>query len=173
MLIAHTPEDKIREDPLKSSEPQLKEMRRLARGSEVPWQATQQMESDMDVAAMRKTTERKLVSSEIRKQSKEKATDDNYTVKQRIQEKYIKSSFAENRRKSCKACFIKHDRKDCRFFKATCFVCGRKGHIAEVCLSSSEIYIKRKTVMEVDRIGEILTSDRNTKTVEIVDNCGN
>ena len=35
--------------------------------------------------------------------------------------------------KSCPQCFAKHEKADCPFTTASCYKCGKKGHIQAVC----------------------------------------
>jgi len=37
--------------------------------------------------------------------------------------------------KSCSQCFSQHTKSDCPFKRATCYTCGKKGHIKAVCKS--------------------------------------
>lgn len=56
---------------------------------------------------------------------------------------------------SCHGCGGKHLRNQCKFRDATCFVCGRKGHISKVCQSKTHQISDEQLPSDSDSVHEL------------------
>lgn len=151
MLVMHTPEERIRWELLKLSNPTLEEAIKLATAFEVTRNTAH---------LMAVSTEESSVNKVESKQLEDRAAN----LRRGRQGQSVKPTASEKSRlKSCKFCFVKHQREECKFFKAECFRCGKRGHIREVC--NSRRYRGRDMEMEIDEVecNAILRSDVQQK----------
>ncbi|XP_075162007.1 uncharacterized protein LOC142234723 [Haematobia irritans] len=109
-IIVHTPHDSVRAAALQKPNAKLSDVLLIAESFET---------TTRTVAAIKETPNEKLMDiNNVKKQP--------YVNKKT--QKY----------KSCSGCFSSHKRDECKFKNAVCNKCGRKGHIAVVCMSKNE-----------------------------------
>lgn len=125
MVVVHTPEDKVRYEALQKSNPTLEEVRNLASVYEVTASTAQQMEAGRTVMQVRENA-----GQAQRAEAKGSAA--------------VRKDEVNHKLKSCRGCFIAHDRKECRFLKARCFKCDKVGHIQSVCAARAKNSSRRE-----------------------------
>lgn len=69
----------------------------------------------------------------IKDNSNEKTIEVNFVKKQSS----VKKDIQNQKYKSCSGCFSSHNREECKFKNSVCNKCGKKGHIAPVCMSKN------------------------------------
>ncbi|KII72154.1 Retrovirus-related Pol polyprotein [Thelohanellus kitauei] len=83
--------------------------------------------------------------------------EDSPTIVNRIENKPVEP--ARQRWKSCKNCYVSHDRKNCRHVTKRCDICQKLGHLAEVCMSRSKRPTERKPIQAI-HINTLRKSDQ-------------
>ena len=149
MIILHTPNNHIRNEAIKTEDPSLEQVARIATMYEMEQNLTREMQSQLQVNKVSHTTNGKN-------------TKLNPNLK---------------KFKSCDKCYVNHNRSNCKFREAKCNFCNLKGHIQSVCLkkarNSSTNTHQRKSAkkwkkdsteeMEIGNINEIIKADDNKK----------
>ncbi len=152
MLVMHTPEKEVRWALLQQNNPSLEDALKLATSYEVTKHTAHQMtlgdRAARDVEEMSVQEENWVAKPRSRKQ----------------QEKKSPSTSRGKLLKSCRQCFISHDRKVCRFLRAECYKCGKKGHIREVCNSGSAE--NRRQEMDIDEVSGHVREGRSSGYAE-------
>lgn len=120
MIILHTPHDHVRTVALQNVNPSLEEVLKIAEIYETTQLAKKSLNND-DPTNLPVVHQ---MSSKYRKRGT--------SLKRSYKGESEQLLFC----KSCPYCISQHQRKDCRYLKATCKKCGKTGHIATVCCSS-------------------------------------
>lgn len=104
----------------------------------------------------------------LKETSSEKTIEINVVKKQPLVEN--KNSKRENQKyKSCSGCFSSHRREECKFKNSICNKCGKKGHIAPVCMSKQKteykkVYKNKKQNNNIDVVETIYDISGQIKT---------
>lgn len=190
MVILHTPEEKIRLEALRNTNPALEEVQRIAATYEATRENARHIAGDGQVCEIKRpygrrehcSSESDSVCSEVRDKERRPSTDnsrgsrrekakDNYDSGSDDAARADKDRFGQRRRgfisesvskswKSCRNCNKFHSRQNCRFRNAECFLCGKVGHIKEVCRSGRKSEKQSRNgkheEMEIDTVNRVL-----------------
>lgn len=119
-IIVHTPHDSVRADLLQKQRSTLTDVLLIAE----PYEAT-----TTAVGVLKEVKSEKTIGVNLLKR-------DQFKQNRKYENKNKENSIRKF--KSCSGCFSKHKREECKFKNATCNKCGKKGHIAAVCMSKTE-----------------------------------
>ncbi|XP_055905818.1 uncharacterized protein K02A2.6-like [Eupeodes corollae] len=130
-IILHTPHDAVRSAALQKTNPTLEEVKAIAEA----YEATQK-----SILLLKERNEPVIETNQLysslhlnkRKNAPRGRSHTRNRSKNGQQQQQHKSSTPQ---KSCSGCFIHHQKANCKFLNAICNKCGKKGHIAPVCLS--------------------------------------
>ncbi|XP_037813440.1 uncharacterized protein K02A2.6-like [Lucilia sericata] len=149
IVILYTPDEPVRTAALHKDDPSLQEVLQIAE----TFEATQK--------TLETLKNKNQLDNEI--YTVKPSYSQHYKNRQNNQDKNEK--YQKKPLPACNNCFKTHEKKDCKFLKAQCFKCKRKGHIASVCKS---IPISN---VEVESIDSDVT---NCNVIdEIIKRCGN
>lgn len=122
MLLVHTPDETLRHDLLKLRDPSLDACLPIIRAYEQSLRTVGSVQEPALVFSNHQAPSRR---QQIIRPSLSTGTTQRDPRRQPLP--------------SCKFCFIRHPRHLCKFRKARCSACGKKGHQADVCRSSHKM----------------------------------
>ncbi|XP_050339840.1 uncharacterized protein K02A2.6-like [Bactrocera neohumeralis] len=137
-IILNTPYDQVRAAALQKLQPSLEDVLLIAETYETTTKTVATIKENTNSSTMQ------VNAMQTRKNWK-KTTKDETKREQNINANVMK----QVKLKSCAGCGISHNREECKFRKAICNKCAKKGHIAAVCMSNqSKSIIKSTTIPE-------------------------